>query len=80
MRTAELLDALAKVDDGIVCTVKPNYAIVTSKYRPRMHGAGKTLFQAAFELAGKMLLHTNCPSEVKKALDDYEYHTACLRL
>ncbi len=80
MRTAELLDALAKADNGIVCTVKPNHAIVISKYRPKMHGAGKTLFQAAFELAGKMRLHLDCPPEVRDALDEYEYHTACLRL
>lgn len=80
MRTEELLDALAKAGCGITCTVKSDRAIVTSNYKPRMLGAGDTLFQAAFQLAGKMSLHLDCPPEVKEALDNYDYHSRCLSL
>lgn len=80
MRTGELLDALAKAGCGITCTVKLDRAIVTSNYRPKMTGAGDTLFQAAFQLAEKMHLHLDCPPDVKEALDDYNDHSVCLQL
>lgn len=78
MRTAKLLDALAKAGNGITCTVKSDGVIVTSNYKPRMLGSGDTLFQAASQLAGKMSHHLDCPLEVKEALDDY--YSRCLSL
>lgn len=80
MRTAELLNALAKSGAGIECTVKSDFATVTTLYKPGLRGGAPTLFEAALLLAQRVHLHPHCPPEVRDALHEYDAHTANLRL
>lgn len=78
MRTAELLNALAKADSGIKCMLVPNHATVNTLYSPLLVGEGKTLFAAAFQLAKKLAIHSQCPPSVNAALHEYDQHTESL--
>lgn len=78
MRTAELLNALAKIDPGIECTLVSGRAAVTTLYEPLLGGEGKTLFAAAFQLAKKLTVHPQCPASITAALSEYDEHTECL--
>ena len=78
MRTSELLNALAQVDPGIQCLVSAQRATVTTLYYPGFRGLGKTLFDAARQVAKSLMEHPDCPPAVKVALDAYDQHTAFL--
>lgn len=80
MRTAELLNALAKADYGIECRVRADFATVTTLYKPELRGGAPTLFEAALLLAQRLHLHPHCPPEVRDALHEYDTHTANLSL
>jgi len=80
MRTAELLNALAKVYPGIGCQVKADYATVTTFYRPELRSGAPTLFEAALLLAQALHLHPRCPPKVRDALHEYNAHSANLSL
>ena len=80
MRTAELLNALAKADPGIECTVTSDHATVTTLYEPRLSETAPTLFEAALRLAQRIHLHPPCPPKVRYALHEYDDHTVNLRL
>jgi len=75
MRTAELLNALAKSSPGIECLLDARHATVTTLYQPSIRGLSTTLFTAAFEVAKQMIVHPDCPPAVKRALEAYDVHT-----
>ena len=80
MRTAEILDALAKTEPGLLCTVGPNQSTVETLYAPQIRCSAPSLFKAARLVAIELHAHVHCPPAVSAALDGYEYHTACLQL
>jgi hypothetical protein len=78
MRTSELLKALAQADPGIQCLLSANRATVTTLYMPGFRGLGKTLFDAALQVAKSLRERPDCPQQVKEALEAYDQHTAFL--
>ncbi len=78
MRTSELLNALAQADPGLQCLVSAKRATVTTLYQPGFRGLGKTLFDAALQVAKSLREHPDCPPQVKEALEAYDQHTAFL--
>jgi len=80
MRTAELLNALAKTEPGLLCLVGPNCSTIETLYKPRVRYEAATLFEAALLVAAEVYIYHNCPAEVKAALDAYEHHTEALTL
>lgn len=80
MRITELLNALARHDPGIEVYLDSKWATVTTLYKPSLRGLGKTLFEAAFEVAQQMTYYPDCPPDVKAALDAYDDHSNFLSL
>jgi len=80
MREAELLNALACHDPGVEVHLDSKRAAVTALYKPSLRGLGKTLFDAAFDLAKQMYRHPDCPPDVDAALEAYDNRTNILAL
>ena len=80
MRTSELSSALASRDPGIEITLDSRRATMSTLYEPILHGHGKTLFDAAFDLAKQMIRHPDCPPDVEAALDSYNGRTCVFAL
>jgi len=74
MRTAELLNALAKTEPGLLCQVGPNRSTVETLYKPRVRCSSPTLFEAALLVAAALFAHPDCPPKVRAALDAYDRH------
>jgi hypothetical protein len=84
MREAELLNALAAHDPGIQLEVyrlrgSPRASLVTY-YRPVLRAVGDTILSAALDVAKQMLVHPDCPPEVKAALEAYNRHSQGISL
>lgn len=80
MRTSELLTALACHGPGIKAYLDLKRATVSTLYKPRLYGRGKTLFDATLDLAKQMLHHPDCPPDVEAALESYDERTCILAL
>jgi len=81
VRGQELLAALALKAPGIEMHMTPwPCATVATLYEPNIKASGQTLFDAAFEVARQMLYHSQCPPEVRAALEDYDKHTHILQI
>ena len=77
MRTAELLDALSQTEPGLLCLVGPQRSSIETLYEPKVRCSSPSLFEAALLVAAALLPHSDCPPDVKAALDEYEHRTAC---
>lgn len=80
MRTSELLSALACHDPGIEAHLDSKQVTITTLYKPSLQGLGKTLFDAALDLAKQMFRHPDCPPNVEVALESYDARTCILML
>lgn len=80
MRTSELISALACREPGVQAVINPQDASIRTLYHPDLRGFGKTLFDAALDLAKQMISDPDCPLDVKKALECYDERTCFLAL
>jgi len=75
MRTNEILHALSRLVYGIKVYVSPNWATVATRYQPILRSGGKTVFEAAIVVGKQLIVHPDCPSTVRTALEDYDRHS-----
>lgn len=81
MREAELLNALAQHPAGIEVHLKPDAVTVATLYLPILRETRRTLFQAAWAVAHRMIQHpTPPPPQVRAALTEYDNATWGLQL
>ena len=80
MRTNELLNALKRQKHGVEVIADDDSALCKILYAPYLYGNGKTIFDAAFQVAKRLINHPDCPESVKRALEEYDEHSRAMNL